>query len=167
MPPSQYQATIYEVLEDAAIAQLAPLAPDIEVVPWPDSESDFVKAFAKGRISVQCHSSVSGDQLTTDISTSEETVTLHFFLEAKKRRGQWGIFDLKRHVDAVMNGFKPDGWKRFVPAPFQQNERTEQNTWRYNLLYSAVAVNQQQFDDITPGLEIDGLADAIANLPTP
>lgn len=159
-----YQKTIYELLEDAVDTRLAPLRPATEVQPWPDNESEFNKAFEKGRISFHCHSAKADEQLATDVSSNEEVVTVHLLIQSRSRKGQYGIFDLKRSVDAVLNGFKPAGWKRFTSDDFHQ-AKYEGNVWFYNYLFKTVSVNQQQFDDTIDADTIPGLADALNNLP--
>jgi hypothetical protein len=160
-------ATIYEDLEDAIVIALAPigLAGTVEVVLFPDDESEKKKAFSKPRISVSYHSFTGGDQLDTGMSIAEKSISVQVMFEAKKTRGPLGIYDLEVQAEAILNGLELPNYKRFTIGQFTRNERTPDGIWVYNLIIKTEGVSAQSFDDITPRLAPTGLATAVSALP--
>jgi hypothetical protein len=154
----EFTATIYEVLEDAIIAALAPIKSlDVEIIHFPDNEAENKKPFAKPRITVAYHSFQGGEQLATDTSTAEKDINIQVMFEAKNKRGILGIYDLAVRAEAILAGFIIPGYKRLTIGNFTQSERDPQGgIWCYNLIVKTQGVSVQQIDDNTPRYPIPG-----------
>lgn len=150
--------TIYESLEDGIITALAPVALlGVDVVLFPDDESEFEKTFARSRISVSYHSFTGGDQLSASTSVSEKVDHVQIMFEAKKKRGALGIYDLEVRVEALLNGLIVPPFKRLTPGTFNQGERNRSGVWVYNLIIKTESATSQTFDDTSPTWAIPGL----------
>lgn len=159
-----------EVIEDAIFNRLRPLEtlPKFEVRKMPETQAEMDKPFVNGRVTVMYDGSRfepngSGMQLVTmatDESVQQETLHIKTTLQARKLRGEFGIYDLMRLVRNHLSGFEPAGGDKMkqIDAKFEsyiENEWTYSITWGTNVLNvhdleetDDPTITQIDFDDI-------------------
>lgn len=110
--------TVIEQIENCIVERLKPLEalPDFDVVALPENHKDFERPTIQGRITVAYEMS-DFDQgrsgavpaLSAGNVVQENEMHFHIAVQARKLRGERGIYDLITKVKKLLLGFQPGG----------------------------------------------------------
>lgn len=148
--------TTFDLLEDAIVTQLGPMAAaGIEVIPMPETDPEKDEAFENPRITVMYTNSEYDDQPIKgnpkSFSTSEvsqmEYANISLNIQSRKLRGTKGVHALKEDVEKLLLGFRPNkAWSRMF---LKSNDHVHQkdNVWYYVLMMVTSRPLVQHMDD--------------------
>lgn len=126
----------YEKLETDCLARLAPLAVDgIEVEELPELKAGQSAASEVPRVTCFYVNEKSPDVRATSFMNQETDVLVVFRVEALRRKGEKGLYDVIERVRALILGWEPPGCKgefSYVEGGYDQ---LEGQTWSYLLTY--------------------------------
>ena len=135
----------YDLLEDNIIERLSVLIGlGVDVVAEPDNDRAYKEAFEKPKLTVMfIGSEYSSDTraagLPKNFSTSgvmqEEYAKVSVIFECKTKRGDLGIYSLKRKVDKLLLGYKPQPFNKIFFNSFEKISHSE-NVWTFALVFT-------------------------------
>ena len=149
----------YAQLEDDIVDRLSSLvAAGAEVMPLPDNEEDYSRAFEKPRITVAYQSSEYSPSTivdlpvhhTSDIVAQDEFVTIVCFMECRALRGALGVHDLSLRVRRLLLGWMPTHYGRMYLKDHGFSESQKQNgVWGYTMTFltKTMVVQEEDFDE--------------------
>lgn len=148
----------YEDLEKEIAARLeGPLGEiGFNVVPLPDTESDFDKPQRQGLVTVTYRGSGYGDDVrTTDAVAQDETITIELTVESKFRRngpqGQGGVLSALLLTRALLLGYKPENCKKMWGGE-QDFDSYNDRLWAYGQTFQTSALAVEKPADVTENL---------------
>jgi hypothetical protein len=150
---------LFETLEDNIIARLNSkiASGTVEIEVMPDVEKDFVRPTTKGRITVCYKESDYNPLLSTGPVIQKETQQIELYLQATKRRGLYGIYDLFNKSRLALVGFTPDNCDTKIQGVKFDFWLRENNMWIYRFLISTTSRLVEDYekdeDEIGGGLQ--------------
>lgn len=142
----------YGILETDIVARLNQYFIDnsvsnlFEAVEIPENEGDYRKAFTKSRATVQYLESDFDPSSSVNQVVQEEKVRFRVSFEARKLRGEGGIYQLMDLVKKSLIGYRPPNCERVTVYRYTVIN-FEQNLWQPALDFQTRAINVQAFED--------------------
>lgn len=154
----------YEDIEDAIIAKLvADYGTSIQVIPTPENQASSVKPYEKPRVTVSYYHSMFGEgrygdrlpTVSTDGVIEEENIQIKITIDAKKLRGDGGVYDLLVKVRQSLLGLEPLGLDKLKLIETKFEEYAE-NLFSYSLMFGTkgYVVQAGNIDDEVPIAEL-------------
>lgn len=137
-----------------------------EAMVIPETEQqymDFYSNFTKARVAVQYIDSQYNPGNSSGIGLQEERVRFRLTYEAKKLRGDGGIYNLIEITKQALIGFRPSDADRMTVSKYGLLE-FEQGAWQPYLEFECKTLNVQTWDDNTEpslGGSIQGIGSII------
>jgi hypothetical protein len=140
----------YEKIEESIVKRLLPFQalPNFEVMAMPENQAEMTKPMLNGRVTVMYDGSryePNGSGMTlmamdVGLAVQQETVHIKTAIQARKLRGQFGIYDMIRIVRNALAGFQPVGADQLKQIN-TQFVRYEENTWEYVITWGTNVIN--------------------------
>lgn len=144
-------AKFFELLEDAFITKLEPLTgQDIEVVFMPENAAGNQPAVTKPRVTVMYAKEAAKDNESTDRVQQESDVSVLIQVEAVKRRGDLGLYDVMDRVEKLLVGWYPPHCCKPVIVKEGGYDELKGQTWNYYQHYQTTrfVVEDTQEEDL-------------------
>lgn len=146
---------IYEDLEAAIVARLAPLAADfgIEVLALPENQAQYVKPFEKARVTVnwkmsQFNGGRYGSQLPTksvDHAVQQEDLEVEVVIQSRFLRGESGTYAIMEAIRRKLIGFQPLSLDPMKLIEIKPDSYTD-NLWMHVMTFGTKALSIDELD---------------------
>ncbi len=117
-----------------------------EAVELPENVEEYRKAFSKARATVQYLESDFDPSTSINQVVQEEKVRIRVTFEARKLRGDGGLYSLMDAVKKALIGYKPPNCERLTIFRYTLLD-FEQNLWQPALDFQCRTINVQAFED--------------------
>lgn len=141
---------IYEDLEIAIVARLAPVATEfgIDVLPLPENQAQYVKPFEKARVTVnwkmsQFSGGRYGSQLPTksvDHAVQQEDIEIEVVIQSRFLRGESGTYAIMEAIRRKLIGFQPLSLDPMKLTEMKPDSFTD-NLWMHVMTFGTKALS--------------------------
>lgn len=146
---------MYKQQENDIITRLQPLTVDAgpfkgyDIVPAPETETEFKQPFTKARVTVMLIGSKFGPIRATDLVSQDEVLTWLFIIESKTLRQVSGIYEVATNLKRKLLGFRPSWCERMIAGELTIQERDAQSAlYTYNLTFTCKTLAVEEVDAV-------------------
>lgn len=138
----------FETLEtDLKTRLIAKLGAQVEVESLPEKEIDYMKPFAKPRVTIAYENSEFSEPMSTNEIHQEEKQLVEILIMARALRGANSIYSVFDQVRKAIIGFRGTHTKKIYARSFTFKNRVD-NIWIYSFLVVCPTVMVEEVDEV-------------------